>query len=135
MSALSAYLEGKVANYILGRVAYTAPTTVYLALYTAAPSEAGGGTEVSGTGYVRASVANTVSNFPDAVLGVKSNGIAITFPVVSDPSGWGNVTHWGMFDELSGGNLLFYGALAPVTLINHNDQLIIPSGDLDITFE
>jgi hypothetical protein len=133
MAALSAYLQGKVANYILGRVAYTAPTTVYLALYTAAPSEDGGGTEVSGTGYARASVTNTVSNFPDAIAGVKSNGIAITFPVSG--ASWGTVTSWGMFDELSGGNLLFYGALAPVTLINHDDHLIIPSGDLDITFE
>jgi hypothetical protein len=133
MSALSAYLEGKVANYILGRVAYTAPTTVYLALYTSAPSESGGGTEVSGTGYARASVTNTVPNFPDAVAGVKSNGVAITFAVAG--AAWGTVTHWGMFDELSGGNLLFFGALGSSTAIHHDDQLIIPIGDLDITFE
>ena len=133
MSALSAYLEGKVANYILGRVAYTAPTTVYLALFTSDPTEAGVGTEVSGTGYARASVTNTVPNFPDAVAGVKSNGVAITFAVAG--AAWGTVTYWGMFDELSGGNLLFFGVLGTPPAIASGDQLVIPIGALDITFE
>jgi len=133
MSALSAYLENKIADHILGRVVFTAPVTVYLALYTTAPSESGGGTEVSGGSYARLSVTNSALNFPDAIAGVKSNGTQLTF--IEATAGWGTITYWGMYDAASGGNLLFFGALGTPTAIASGDQLVIPIGDLDITFE
>jgi hypothetical protein len=133
MSALSAYLENKIADHLLGAVAFTAPTTVYLALYTSAPSETGGGTEVSGGSYARVAITNNAVNWPNAVAGVKSNGVAIVFPTAT--AGWGAVTHWALFDAATGGNLLFFGALGASTTINNTDILTVPVGDLDLTFE
>ena len=133
MSALSAYLENKIADHTLGAVTYTPPATLYLALFTAAPSETAGGTEVSGGSYVRLAISNNATNFPNAVSGVKSNGVALTF--IEATGNWGTITHWGLFDASTGGNLLFFGALGASTVINTADQLSVPIGDLDITFE
>ena len=133
MSALSAYLENKIADHLLGAVTFTAPTTAYLALFTSAPSESGGGTEVSGGSYARVAITNNATNWPAAVAGVKSNGVAIVFPTAT--AGWGDVTHWGLFDAATGGNLLFFGALGASTTINNTDILTVPVGDLDLTFE
>lgn len=88
------------------------PATLYVALHTARPSDAGaGGTEVStvGTGYARAAVTNNAANWPAAAAGVKSNGAVITLPT---PTGaWGTIVAWSVWDALSGGNMLDWGDL------------------------
>ena len=61
MSGFSDYLEDKVLDHVFGGNAFTAPTTLYVALYTVAPSDTGGGTEVSGGAYARQTGAFTVS--------------------------------------------------------------------------
>jgi len=112
--------------------AYTAPANVYIALYTAAPTDAGGGTEVStsGTGYTRATLVTSLANWAgtqsagstvasSGTGGASSNNGTITFPT---PSGaWGVVTHFGVFDAISSGNLLFWGALGSAKTINGTD--------------
>jgi hypothetical protein len=51
--SFSDYLEDAVLDHVFRNTALTSPTTVYVALYTATPSDAGGGTEVSGGSYAR----------------------------------------------------------------------------------
>lgn len=111
MGAASNYLENAILDHVLGNTAYTAPSTVYLALFTAAPSDAGGGTEVStsSTGYARKAVTNDTTNWPNASSGSKKNGTVIAFDQAT--GNWGTCTHWGMFDADVDGNLLFWGAL------------------------
>lgn len=82
--SFSNYLENALLDHALGGGNYTRPATVYIALFTVAPSDAGGGTEVSGNNYSRAAVTNDATNFPAASGGAKSNGVAITF---ATPSG------------------------------------------------
>lgn len=123
--SFSNYLETKVLDHVFGGVAYTAPTTKYVALYTAAPGETGGGTEVSGTSYARQTVAFTTSG------DTTSNNAAVEFPTAG--SSWGTVTHVGVFDASTGGNLLCYAALSSSKTIDSGDVFRIPSGDLDIT--
>lgn len=101
----SDYLESKVLDHLLGRTTYTAPATVYVALYTTAPTDAGGGTEVSGGGYARKAVTNDATNWPAASGGSKANGTAIAFPEAT--ANWGTVVAWGLFDASSDGNLLY----------------------------
>jgi hypothetical protein len=48
MAGFSDFLETKVLGHVFGGAAYTAPGTLHVALYTAAPSDSGGGTEVTG---------------------------------------------------------------------------------------
>lgn len=116
MGGISNYLKNKLQDAALGS-GFSKPSIVYVALYTAAPTGAGGGTEVTGGGYARASVTNNTTNWPNASSGVKQNGAAITFSAAS--GNWGTCTHWGIFDSSTSGNLLWWGALgtsvAPVT--------------------
>lgn len=127
MSAFSNYLENKILLHVLAATAYTSPTTVYLGLHTADPTDAGTGTEVSGGSYARQSFASTVSG------NAASNTSAIEFPTAT--GSWGTVTHVGVWDASSSGNLLFHGALTNSKSISSGDVLRIPAGDLDITLD
>lgn len=122
--SFSNYLETKVLGHVFGGTAYTQPTK-YIALYTSAPGEAGGGTEVSGTNYVRQTAAFTVTG------DTASNTAAIEFPTAG--SAWGTITHIGVMDSSSSGNLLAYGTLTASKTIASGDVFRIPLGDLDIT--
>jgi hypothetical protein len=131
MSSFSDYLELELLDHVFGNAAYTAPATLYFALFTAAPSDSGGGTEVSGNNYSRVSVTNNATNFPAASAGAKSNGTAITF---ATPSGsWGTVTHMGIFDASSAGNLLGWAALTASQVVASGNVVSYAIGDLDIT--
>ena len=125
MSAFSNYLETKVLDHVFGGVNYTAPTTLYLALYTTAPTDTGGGTECSGTAYARQTVAFTVSG------DTASNTSAVEFPTAG--SSWGTIEAVGVFDQLTSGNLLTYGNLTASKTIASGDVFRVPAGDLDIT--
>jgi len=122
----SNYLETQFLNHVLRNVAYTSPTTVYLALYTVAPGEAGGGTEVSGGSYARQSVTFSAPA-PDS----SSNTTDVTFPVAT--GNWGTVVAFGVFDAASGGNLLYYETLTASRDIFTSDQLRFPSGQLIVS--
>ncbi|MDP9488130.1 MAG: hypothetical protein M3Q49_20465, partial [Actinomycetota bacterium] len=79
--SFSDFMENTILNEVFGGVNYVPVGTVYVALYTTAPDDAGaGGTEVSGGAYARVAVTNNATNWPAAVGGAKSNGVAITFP-------------------------------------------------------
>jgi hypothetical protein len=134
MSAFSSDLEDKVMNHILGGSDYSRLATVYLALFTAAPTETGGGTEVTGSGYTRLAITNNATNFPASSGGQKSNGIAFTFTPASGGS-WGTVSHWAIMSASSGGLILFFGALNATKLINDTDTLSFAIGQLNITLD
>ena len=86
------FLELKALDWILGAFSYTVPTTLYLALYTTAPTSAGGGVEVSGGSYARVAITNNSTNWPASSgggPGTKANGAAFTFPTAS--AAWGTI--------------------------------------------
>jgi hypothetical protein len=113
MSAASDYLEKEILDHVLGGADYARPATVYFSLFTAAPADAGGGTEVTGGSYARPAITNNVTNFPAAATaaGVSSKENGTTIQFVQATANWGTCTHWGIFDALTAGNLLFHGAL------------------------
>lgn len=127
----SNYLEDRLLDHQLGGPDYVRPATVHVALYTTAPTDAGGGVEVSGGNYSRVAVTNNSTNFPAASGGTKSNGTVVSFPIPS--AGWGLVTHFGLFDAASGGNLLRWGALTIPKTIDPGDLVNFPPGELDCT--
>lgn len=129
MADMSNYLEGKLIEHTFRNVAYTSPTTVYLALFTAvSDAEAGTGTEVSTGGYVRQAV----------TFGAHSNGaITNTSPVSFTASGanYGTVSHSGIFDAETGGNALtIIKAMAASRVVNDGDTLTFANGDVDVAF-
>ena len=119
--------ETRVLNYVFTTSSVTRPTAWYIALYTAAPSDTGGGTEVSGGGYTRKPVAFTVSG------NTASNSASVEYPTAT--ASYGTVTHIGVFDASSGGNLIAYAALTTSKAIDTGDVFRLPAGDLDITLD
>lgn len=124
---LSNYAESKLLDHVLGKTSYTKPTT-YVALFTAAPGEAGGGTEVSGGSYARQALTTNAAS-----SGVADNDATITFPTAT--GSWGTITHVGIFDASSGGNLLMYTALDASKTVASGDRLSFAAGDLDFSLE
>ncbi|MGH9962292.1 MAG: phage tail fiber protein, partial [Pyrinomonadaceae bacterium] len=118
---------------ILGQTALPAIGSVYIALFTANPTDAGGGTEVTGGSYSRVTVTNNTTNFPNAAAGVKSNGTAFNFAQATAP--WGTVTAVGVYDALTVGNLLFWAPLTTPRTIATGDTVSFAVGQLQFTEE
>lgn len=102
--------------------------TVYLALFTAAPTDAGGGTEVTtaGSAYARQQV-------PAGSWAAPSGGSIVTSADVNFPaatSAWGTITHIALFDAATGGNMIWYGPLAVAKAIGTGDIFRMAAGQL-----
>jgi hypothetical protein len=133
-SGKSDYLEAALLNQLFGNVAYSIPSPYYFALFTSAPNDTGGGTEVntSGTGYTRVSVTNNTTNFPTiSPPTAKSNGTAVNFPIST--AAWGSVVAFGIYDAASAGNLLFWGDLTTARSVLTGDTPRFAAGALVIT--
>jgi len=130
MTALSNYAELKVLDLLFKNTAFTAPNA-YLGLFTSAPNDAGGGTEVSGNNYARVQIDTKMAS---ASSGAISSNANITFPAASGGA-FGTITHIGIFDASSSGNLLAHGALSASKTISDGDTFQINSGSLTITID
>lgn len=126
MSAMSDYLENEILDHILGTGAYTMPTTVYVGLSTGSFNDDNSGTELTGNNYAREAI-----SFGAAASGTASNDAAVEFNAAT--GSWGTVSHFGIFDAASSGNLLIHGALTASKVIETGDILKIAIGDMDIT--
>ena len=127
----SDYLENEILDHVLGGGDYTRPSTVYIALYTTAPTDAGGGVEVSAPSYTRKDVVNNATNWPAAAGGVKTNGVDIVFATADES--WGTIVAFGIFDAIAAGNLLYWGDLTSSRLIDDGDTAFFRAGTLTIT--
>lgn len=130
MAALTDFAENKVLDAILRAQALGAPATHYVGLFTANPTDVGGGTEVTGGAYARVAVTASLANWsgsqtPGTTVassgtdGTIENNIVITFPAPT--ANWGVVTGFGIFDAATAGNLWIYSALTASKTINNGD--------------
>lgn len=132
MSAASDILEGLVRGHIFRTATWAKPTVLAIALYTAAPGETGGGTEVSGGSYARVQRDPLDANWTaaSATDGLTDNAAAITFP--SPTANWGVITHQALHTATSGGDMWIYGALTTPKTVNSGDAAPnFPIGALD----
>lgn len=121
--AKSTYLANKVLDHVLGGGDYTRPATVYLALFTVAPSDSGGGTEVSGNAYARKAVTNDSTNFPAASAGSKTLATDVVWPA---PTGsWGTVVAVALFDASTAGNLLYWTTISGVAVSSGSSPIFV----------
>lgn len=132
-TAMSDFLELKLLDHVLGATVYTAPATTYIALYTATPADAGGGTEVAGGSYARIAKTNNATNWPAAAAGSKSNGTDIDFGTAT--ANWGTIVAVAILDAASGGNFLFYGALTATKTVNNGDGFKFLATKLVVAFD
>lgn len=123
---MSNYLENAVINAVLRNTSYTSPSVVYVGLFTSDPTDAGSGTEVAGGSYARVAV-----TFGSPSNGVTTNSAAVEFPQAT--ADWGTVSHIGIHDALTTGNLLFHTALDTSKAIATGDIFKISSGNLSVT--
>lgn len=126
MAEMSNYLENALINGTIRGSTFTAPTNVYVALYTSDPTDADTGTEVSGGSYARQIV----------TFGAPSNGVSVSNADVTFPQAtgsWGTVGWIGLRDAVSGGNLLYHTALDTSKVIDNGDVFKINSGNLSVT--
>lgn len=144
MAAMTDYLENKMIDQIFRAQAFTFPSTLHIGLLTAAPSDTGGGTEVSGGAYARVAVTNSLANWAGTqgagttvastgATGTTSNNGTITFPTPT--AGWGTVTHFAIYDASTGGNMLFFAALTISKAINIGDTVSFPAGTLSVQID
>lgn len=117
--------ETRVLQWTFTTGSPTRPTAWYVALFTDDPTDAGTGTEVSGGSYARTAVTFTVSG------DTASNSGAVEFPEAT--GSWGTITHIGIYDASTSGNLIAHAALTASKAIASGDILRFPIGELDIT--
>jgi hypothetical protein len=128
--AMTTFLANEILDHVFSLATYTGPANITTALYTAAPSDAGGGTEVTGGAYARVSQTNNATNWPAASSGSKSNGTTMTFPTAT--ADWGTVTHVGLFDGST--NLLMWGALNTSRVVKNGDIFAFAATKLVLAF-
>jgi hypothetical protein len=128
MAALSNYAEKLLLDWAMTTGSATRPTAWYVALYTAAPDDTGGGTEVSTGGYARQSVTFDAASSPG---GTTSNNNVVSF--TASGAGYGTVSHIGIFDNVSGGNLLWHGSMTASKTVADGDTLEFSVGNIDLT--
>lgn len=125
MTSATDYLENKIRDHVLLATTYTSPATVYVALFTTAPTDtAGSGTEVAGGSYARQAV-----DFDAGATGVAVSSADETFAALPACV----VTHLGIFDASTGGNLLLHGPLAASKTVAAGADLVFPAGDISAT--
>lgn len=127
--SFSNYLETELLDHVFTNSAYTSPTAVYVSLHTANPDEDASGAEVTtvGTGYARQAGTFSVTG------NTATTTAAVEFPTAT--ADYGTVTHVGIWDASSAGNMLAYAALTASKAISTGDVFRIPTGDLDITLD
>ena len=126
MSEMSNYLENALINHTVRISALSAPSAVYVSLHTANPDEDASGSELSGSAYARQA----------ATFAAPSNGVSTTSADINFPQAtgsWGTVSHIGIWDASSSGNMLYYTALDASKTIATGDILKIAAGSLTVT--
>jgi hypothetical protein len=125
--------ENTILDELLGSTTHFA-SPVYVGLMTAAPDDDGTGvTEPSSGAYARVAVDNNDTEWPDATLGQKSNANDIVFPTATGD--WGEITYFGIFETLSGDDLIMFGALNTARDVLTGDTFRFMAGSLDVELD
>lgn len=124
---MTTYLAHALMNHVYRNTAYTSPTTVYLAAFTTATDDSGGGTEVTGGSYAR--VAMTLGAPAAKAI---SNSAEVNFGTAT--ANWGTISHLAVMDASTAGNMLSHSAMTTSRTVNNGDSFSVPVGDFDLSF-
>ena len=127
MAEMSNYLENAMLNATLNNTAFTTVATPYISLHTADPTDDGSGAEVSGGSYARTSASFATASGTGGSVATDAD---VTFPTAT--ASWGTVTHIGIWDASSSGNLLYHTALDSSKTIDTGDIFKITTGNLTV---
>lgn len=128
MGSLTDYSELKLLDHTFENTAYTPVATLYLALFTADPTDTGSLTnEVSGNNYARSTIAFSAATTRKVV----QNG-QVTFNQAIG-GGWGTSTHWGIIDASTSGNMVAHGAFSSSIVIVEGNVPFVPNLEVEIS--
>lgn len=134
MSGFSTHLAQQVVNHFIRRIPQPVPAGTFIALFVADPTDANITTnEVSGAWYARQEVTSWAAPAEDSDSTYTSNTNDIAFPAVT--GGAVTATHYGIYDTLTGGNLLSSGALPSAKVLNVDDVPTIKAGEGILKFK
>ncbi|OYV37535.1 MAG: hypothetical protein B7Z80_12620 [Rhodospirillales bacterium 20-64-7] len=139
---MSNYLENVTIDAVFRGQPFPSIANLYFALFTTAPTAAGGGVEVSGGAYARVAVAASLANFAGTqgatsttastgTSGQTSNNTKLSFPTPT--AAWGTVVAMGIFDAATGGNELFYGPLASSQVVGIGNAVYYDPAQMTLT--
>jgi len=130
MPGLSDYAEAACLNALLRGIAPSVPnvSALRLALFTADPTDAGLATEVTGSWYARQPTQSWSAPAPAGASQACTNQSAVTFNSVSGAAV--TITHVGVYDASTGGNMLFYNAMPSPKTLQIGDVLSFAVGSL-----
>jgi hypothetical protein len=132
MSGFSTYLAQAVLNHVLRGAAYTPPAGTYLALAVADITDDNvTANEVTGAWYARQQVTSWAAPVGSGVSTSNSNAMAYSAITGSAVS----VTHWGLYDAATSGNLLACGVFTDAKVGNVNNRLRVAAGEIALSFD
>lgn len=141
MSKFSNYLEDAIVNATLRGIPFSPPAGVFLALFTADPTDANiTANEVKTTAwpaYTRLDCAaggSVASGWTPPSDGVTSNAKALTFPA-NNGTGAVTITHVGLYDAATNGNLLYHAPLTQAKTLQVGDVISYAVGSATITLQ
>lgn len=138
----SDYLENLVVDHLFRTRTFAKPAALWVALFTGAPSDAAGGTEVTGGSYARAQLNPADANWTatqggnvgnsTGTTGLTTNSAALIY--AAPTANWGTITHYAIFDAATGGNMLIWDAVVnPRTIISGDPAPSFPIGALQLS--
>lgn len=127
------YLEAAILTWLFNGGTLTAPASLYLGLFTAAPDTVAGGTECSGNGYARARFANAIGSWDEAASATKTLVTCVGFPIAT--GSWGTVVAIGLWDASSGGNLWAWRPVSPTFAISSGELAVVEPGDFAVVLD
>ena len=127
--SLTVTFEQHVLNKVFRNINFTSPAALYVALYTTAPTDSGGGQEVNTGGYARQAVTfgAPTGGSPSQI----ANDAQVQFPEAT--ADWSTIVAAGLFTASTGGNLVCWGNLTTPKTINTGDQAVFNVGSIVIT--
>lgn len=135
MAGKSNYLEDAILNHILRGTTYTPPTNMYLSLHVGDPLE-----DDSGATEVDIAVDDIAYARQEITFAVASGGVSVssnaqTFPAVDYGTGGSpiTITHIGVYDASTNGNLLFFEELTPNRTLSSGEIISFDAGSVTVT--
>lgn len=125
MANISNYLKPLLLNHMMGKVALPLPANLYLGFFQNDVGADASGTEASGFGYAR-----QLTSWTTATQNVSSLAANVSqTPVGGD---WATISHWGLFDALTLGNLWLYGQFDVPRVTQDGVAVTVDAGTLSV---
>lgn len=126
MANMTRYLRKATLDHVMGKIAFTMPAEIYLALFLGDPTDLGSQSlEVTGGSYARQAI-EAIMSVTDLATGQATNSSEISFPVAT--ADWGLITHVGLMDALTVGNMLYQGPADTARLLSSGSRYVLAQG-------